>query len=231
MNAPLPVDGRSFLANVPLFRDLAAEDMDRIATHTRPVRARRGEILFHRGEHAEGFYVLIYGQVKLSFVSARGNEKVVDVRGPGETFGEAVMFMEHPAVVTAHVLNDCLLLMVPRSAVFEELERDPRFARRMLAGLSKRLHYLMGELESASMRFGSQRLVSYLLNDCESSLGGDAVLQVRLPTSKGEVASRLNLTRQHFSRILRELTAEGLIEVRGRTVRICDVNRLRGWED
>ena len=89
----------------------------------------------------------------------------------------------------------------------------------------------MGELESASMRFGSQRLASYLLNDCQSSLGSDDVLQVTLPTSKGEVASRLNLTRQQFSRILREFVAEGLIEVRRRNVRIYDLNRLRGWDD
>jgi len=231
MSVSTPIDGRSFLANIPLFKELTAADLDRIATHTRPVRALRGEILFHRGEQADGFYVVVYGRVKLSFVSARGNEKVVDLRGPGQTFGEAVMFMEHPAVVTAHVLNDSLLLFIPRTAVFEEIERDTRFARRMLAGLSRRLHYLMGELESASMRFGSQRLVSYLLNDCKSALGNDNVLEITLPTSKGEVASRLNLTRQHFSRILHELSVEGLIEVRGRSVRIRDINRLRGWDN
>ena len=225
------INGRSFLANIPLFRELPPADLERIAAHTRQVRALRGQILFHRGEQADGFYVVVYGQVKLSFVSARGNEKVVDVRGPGQSFGEAVMFMEHPAVVTAHVLNDSLLLHIPRATVFEELERDPRFARRMLAGLSRRLHYLMGELESASMQFGSQRLVTYLLNDCRSALGNDNVLEVTLPTSKGEVASRLNLTRQHFSRLLRELSAEGLIEVRGRSIRIRDLDRLRGWDD
>ncbi len=80
------------------------------------------------------------------------------------------MFMERPHVVTAQALCDSLLLYIPRATVFEELERDPHFVRRMLAGLSRRLHYLVGELESNSMRFGSQRLVAYPLNDGESTL-------------------------------------------------------------
>jgi CRP-like cAMP-binding protein len=52
---------------------------------------------------------------------------------------------------------------------------------------------------------------------------------VTLPTSKAIVASRLNLTPEHFSRILHDLTQAGLIEVDGREVRIKDVTRLRAY--
>jgi CRP-like cAMP-binding protein len=50
---------------------------------------------------------------------------------------------------------------------------------------------------------------------------------VTLPTNKGVIASRLNLTPQHFSRILHELTEAGLVEVDGRTIHITDLDRLR----
>jgi len=43
------------------------------------------------------------------------------------------------------------------------------------------------------------------------------------------VASRLNMTPEHFSRVLHELSSAGLIEVDGRTVRIIDLEGLRGF--
>ena len=222
-----PVDGQALLAGIPLFKELPAEDLARITAHTRQVRAARGEVLFNRGEDANGFYVVVYGQVRLSFVSARGNEKLVDVCGAGQSFGEAVMFMEHPHVVSAHVAADSLLIYIPRAVVFEELEREPRFARRMLAGLSRRLRFLMAEIESQSMRFGTQRVTGYLLNECPCVAGEDNTLLITLPLTKSAIASRLGFTREHFSRILRELSDAGLIEVAGRSVRVRDVIRLR----
>jgi len=225
-----PIDVRSFLANVGLFKELIPDELGRIAAFTRQVRASRSEILFHRGDEAKGFHIVVFGQVKLAFVSAHGDEKVVDILGPGQSFGEAVMFMERPHVVTAQALADSLLLHVQREAVFDELERDPRFARRMIAGLSHRLHDLIGDLEANSMRSGTQRIIGYLLHACSPSSAQDGGIEVTLPATESVVASRLNLTLEHFSRILHELAAEGLIEVRGRTVHIGDVERLRGFD-
>jgi CRP-like cAMP-binding protein len=224
--APSP---RAFLANLPLFRELAPEQLDRMATHTRQVRAARGEILFHRGDEVHGFHIIVYGQIKLAFISAGGDEKVVEILGPGASFGEAVMFMRRPHVVSAQALADTLLLYVERDAVFDELRRDPDFAARMIAGLSRRLHQLVGDLEAYSMRSGTERVIGFLLHRCGDGLPADGECDVTLPTTKGVIASRLNLTQEHFSRILHDLSAGGLIEVHGRTVRIVDVGRLRAY--
>jgi CRP-like cAMP-binding protein len=202
-----------------------------MAAHTRQVRAGRSEILFHRGDEVHGFHVIVYGQVKLAFISAGGDEKVVEILGPGQSFGEAVMFMRRPHVVTAQALADSLLLYVERDVVFDELKRDPDFAARMIAGLSRRLHQLIGDLEAYSMRSGTERVIGFLLHRCGDGLPADGVADVTLPTTKGVIASRLNLTQEHFSRILHDLSASGLIEVHGRTVRIVDVGRLRSYGD
>ncbi len=219
---------RAFLANLPLFRELAPEQLDRMATQTRQVRAERGEILFHRGDPVSGFHAIVYGQVKLAFVSAGGDEKVVEILGPGQSFGEAVMFMRRPHVVTAQALADSLLLYVDREAVFDEIKHDPDFAARMIAGLSRRLHQLVGDLEAYSMRSGTERVIGYLLSTGAEGVPEQGACSVTLSTTKGVVASRLNLTQEHFSRILHDLTTAGLIKVQGRTVHIVDVERLRG---
>jgi len=217
---------QAFLANLPLFKEASAEEVDRIAKGTRMLHAERGETLFHKGDPSEGFYLVVYGQVKLAFTSPQGADKVVEIIGPGMSFGEAVMFLETPHVVYAQALADSLLLHISKTAVFNELERNAKFARKMLGGLSRRLHGVISDVEAYCMHSGAQRVIGYLLRDAEQATqGGEA--SVSLPVNKGVVASRLNLTPQHFSRILHELSEAGLLTVDGRTIHIADVAKLR----
>jgi CRP-like cAMP-binding protein len=222
-----PVKVRSFLANLPLFRELSEQEIERIARGTRESHASRGQILFRRGDRCEGFHVIVYGQVKLAFNSADGTEKVVEIMGPGQSFGEAVMFMEKPYPVYSQALADSLLLHIAKATVFEEIERDPGFARRMIAGLSRRLHGLISDLEAYTLQSGTQRVIGYLLNAVPEGAAAGAAVELRLPASKGVIASRLNLTPEHFSRILHELAEAGLIQVDGRSFSILDVDGLR----
>jgi CRP-like cAMP-binding protein len=225
-----PIRIQEFLKNVPLFRELTDAELDRIAAGTAQVRAPAGTILFRRGEPCAGFHVIVYGQVKLAFGAADGAEKVVEILGPGASFGEAVMFLEKPYVVFAETLADSLLLAIGKAGVFAELERNPRFARKMLGGLALRLHGLVHDLEAYTLRSGTQRVIGYLLRDYSEVGEPQTPVEVALATSKGVLASRLNITREHFSRILHDLSGAGLIEVHGRIIRILDPERLRAYE-
>jgi CRP-like cAMP-binding protein len=225
-----PIRIQEFLKNVPLFRELTDEELDRIAAGTAQVRAPTGTILFRRGEASSGFHVIVYGQVKLAFGAADGSEKVVEILGPGASFGEAVMFLDKPYVVFAETLADSLVLAIGKQTIFSELERNPRFARKMLAGLAQRLHRLVHDLEAYTLRSGTQRVIGYLLRDHSEEEPPRGPVEVALATSKGVLASRLNITREHFSRILHDLSVAGLIEVHGRIIRILDPERLRAFE-
>jgi CRP-like cAMP-binding protein len=227
-NAP---STEAFLANLPLFKELSQAQRARIAERTRQLRLARGETVFRRGDPVAGTYVVAYGQVKLSFVSATGVEKVVEIIDQGKSFGEAVMFLEVPHVVTAQTLSDSLLLLVPKETIFEHIDNDPGFARRMLAGLSRRLHQLVADVEAYSTRSGTERLIGYLLHSLGGASDDSAALagsvDIELPVAKGIIASRLNITQEHLSRILHDLSTLGLIEVHGRRIRILDLERLR----
>ena len=130
--AATPIKVQAFLANLPLFRELQPTELDRIASGTREVHIGRGETLFRRGDPCEGFHAVVYGQIKLAFTSPAGAEKVVEIMGPGQSFGEAVMFMEKPYPVYTQALADSMLLHIAKATVFAEIEREPRFARRMI---------------------------------------------------------------------------------------------------
>ncbi|MDH3286870.1 MAG: Crp/Fnr family transcriptional regulator [Betaproteobacteria bacterium] len=221
---------QSFLANLPLFRELGPQEVERIAAGSRTLHAARGETLFRKGDRVDGFHTIVFGQIKLAFTAPNGAEKVVELLGPNQTFGEAVMFMERPYPVYAQALADSLLLHVSKSVVFEEIERDPKFARKMIGGLSRRLHGLVTDLEAYTLHSGTQRVLGYLLRGMPEGEPESKPVEISLSTSKSILASRLNLTPEHFSRILHDLTEAGLVRVEGRSVRILDPEALRRYD-
>lgn len=224
------VNVTQLLASIPLFSSLGPEEIARLARNTREISVDKGEILFHKGEPCHGFHIVAEGQIKLALTSAQGNEKVVEVIRPGQSFGEAIMFMDKAYIVYAQALADTRLLHIAKSAVFDELARDPAFACKMLAGMAMRLHQLMNDVESYSLLSGKQRIIGYLLRAIPENTGEAEQISITLGTSKGIIASRLNLTQEHFSRILHELSEQRLIVVEGRRIVILDLKRLRSYE-
>lgn len=226
----VPIRTQAFLNNLPLFRELGSDEVDRLAAGTREVRVRRGDVIFRRDDPCRGFHIVVYGQVKLLFITPQGEEKVIEIMGPGQSFGEALMFLEKPYLVSSQALSDSLLLHVAKEVVFEEIDRDPKFARRMIAGLSRRLHQLVSDVEAYTLRSATQRVIGYLLRPQSEDEDVHKAAVVTLPASKSVIASRLNITPEHFSRILHELSNARLIEVDGRTVSILDMERLQAYE-
>ena len=225
---PLQIKTQAFLANLPMFSEMRREELDRIAAATVPLHAPKGQTVVQCGDPCTGFHVVVYGQVKLAFTSPQGVEKVVQIVSPGQTFGEALMFLDSPYIVFAQALSDAMLLHVAKHAVLHELQGDPCFARRMLSGLARRVHGLVRDVEAYTLRSGLERVIGYLLADAaDVSVNGKPV-EVHLTPGKSVIASRLNMTPEHFSRILHDLAEQGLIEVNGRSIRVPDVARLRG---
>lgn len=223
-------DIQRYLAVMPLFSDLSNDERARLAQGCQLKRFARGEMVFRNGDPCDAFFVVIVGQVKLFMVAPTGQEKVLEIVGPGQSFAEAMVFLEKPSFLSVQALGDSLLLRVSKDTVFKEVAQDPRFSLHMLAGISRRLHGLVQDVESYALQSGMQRMIGFLLRDIEHDLHTPSgVVTVSLPVSKATIASRLSLTPEYFSRVLRELEEQGLIEIDRREIRILDVHKLAGY--
>ena len=173
-----------YLSVLPLFTDLSRCELERLALGCQLRRLSRGDTVFRVGEPCEEFHVTVTGQIKLFAISPSGQEKVIELVGPGNSFAEALMFTGKPYIINAQALADTLLLTVKKDAVVGEIERDPRFAMRMLAGISRRLHGLVHDVEAYALHSGVQRVIGYLLRDqiAEDCVSGE-VITVSLPVT------------------------------------------------
>jgi CRP-like cAMP-binding protein len=221
------IDPQDLLARLPICKGLARDAIQRLAASTTRRALARGELLFRQGEPSTGFHIVVYGSIKLSMRGRDGSERVVDIVGAGRTFGEPVVFLRKAYLVSATALSESLVLQLSREAVFHELERNPAFARRIIETLSERAESLVRQLETQAAGSAAQRFVAWLLRRQPPDAEGE--VRITLPAAKSAVASQLNLSAEHFSRVLRELVASKLIEMRGRDLHIPDLGRLRAW--
>lgn len=221
-------DIAAFLAHLPLFQGLHRAEIARLAAATTRRELRRGEVLFRQADAVTGLHAVVYGRIALAASVPGKRGRLNDVVAPGESFGEAVMFLGKPYIVTAKALTDALVLHVDKAAVLAELERNPMLARRIIASLAEKLHGAIRESEARASGSAEERFAAWLVRLARTQSGA---ANVELPDAKKLVASRLDISAEHLSRVLRALADKGLIVVRRRNIAIPDVARLRDWHE
>ncbi len=219
MGKKLNVD--QLLAHLPLFDGMDAQVCAKLATSVHRVRVQKNEIVLRRGEPARGLYIVAAGYVKMAIPSDRSREKVIEFIGPGQAFGEAVMFLDHPYLVDVQALEDGVLLWIDKRDIEEAISQSPVFAMQMLKGLSERFETLLRDIEVVNLHTSYERVAGYLLRQPHEG----ALTQLLF--NKRMIASKLGLTPETFSRALHQLSDDGLISVDNTMVRIHDRTGLQ----
>lgn len=162
--------------------------------------------------------------MRLVVQSRAGHEKIVDVARPGQSFAEALMFLDAPRYpVMAQATEESLVLGIPNAAFLKILRESPDTCLRLLADLSVRLHQLIGEIEQLTLASATHRFVRYLLEQLSGDGGSGSVT---LRETRQDLASLLGMKPETLSRILRSLSDEGAIVVEGRDIAVPDRQRL-----
>jgi CRP/FNR family transcriptional regulator, dissimilatory nitrate respiration regulator len=206
------------LRATPLLSGLTVAQLERVAARAERRHLDEGQWLFSQGDAARNFFLVESGQLRLFRLSPEGAEKVIEIVSPGQTFAEALMFLKaprYPVCAAALAPSVLVALDAPDFAAMLRDSVDTCFV--ILGALSRRLRGLIGEIDNLSLHSARSRLARYLLAQCPAGRRGFA-LEVR----KGVLASRLSVKPETFSRVIRQLSDEGTIEVQGAYVTILD---------
>lgn len=210
-----------------LFQGVDAKTIDTLASCAHTKDYAKNQEIFAMGDTADNLFVIMKGWVKLYRMSREGNEMIVHVFGPGESFAEAAVFNDRKRYpVDAQAIEDATLIEIPRSFFVQEIEKDSRFALRMLGAIASRQHYLVQQLEQVTTHTAPQRIGNFLLRFCRKTEDAESgVWTVDLPYDKSVISTRLNIKAETFSRALTKLEPYG-VKVEKRSITITDIYRL-----
>ena len=207
------------ISRIPAFNGLSDSQLAEIKNIAVNRDFKKDEFIFTEGDEGSGFYVVVDGQVKIFKLSPDGKEQILHILGPGESFGQVAVFLGRSFPANAQTIAGSRLMFFPRSAFVSLISGNPSLAMRMLAVLSMRLRQFTIQIENLSLKEVPGRLASYLVILAQEQENAD---EVTLPISKGQLASLLGTIPETLSRIFAKMGAQGLIEVKGRKIRLLD---------
>jgi CRP-like cAMP-binding protein len=213
------------LRRVPLFAGLEAARLVDLLQGTSVRVHPKGQLLFQQGDAADRFYVVLSGWVKIFRLTPDGEQSVMGLFTRAESFAEAAMFMGGRFPASAEVVEEARLLRVQSGPFEKRLHADPEIAVSMLASVSRRMHYLVGQIEQLQVRSGTQRVADFLLKLCPAREGS---ADIALPYDKSLIASRLGMKPESFSRALARLRELGVQTERSH-VSVSDVAALAAF--
>jgi CRP-like cAMP-binding protein len=211
-----------------LFTHLDDQQFAIVEQMVRSTKLQDGQLYFQAGDSATHFFLVVSGQIKLTRLSLQGQEKVIEIITPGQTFAEALMFGEQPDYpVNAQAMGETELLIFENEPFKDILRGSMETCFHLLADLSQRLRMLIREIDNLTLQSASCRVAGFLWN--RWSLVKSQANSFELQAPKGVIASRLSVTPETFSRILHNFSDQGVIRVEGSRVDILDDQGLQAF--
>ncbi len=217
----------SLIRNHPLFQGLSDADAQAILGSAAVKTYPKGYVLFTREDPVDYFYFVFDGWVKVYRETIDGGEAVIGIFTRGETLAEAMAFIGGNYPASSEVVEEARVLPIRSVNFVHYLKENPEVGLTMLSSLSKRMHHLVGEIESLKTRTASQRVAQFLLRLCSTD-DGEAV--VALPYDKSVISARLGIQPESLSRILARLRNYGVRTERERVI-ISDIALLERYSE
>lgn len=196
---------KSCMAQVPMFSNLTASEIDDIIMIARHKNFEKGDTIINAGEELNSLMVVFKGRVKNLRYSEDGKEQVIRILSPGDFFGELALFHNKISSSTTIATEPSTICVVNSDKLKELMSHNSTMMFKMMKELSKRIINLEARLEYNSLSSAIGKLARMLIELKK----GDLVL---LPSTKSDLASQLGISSETFSRKLRELESMGLIK-------------------
>lgn len=199
------------LTKAPLFAALPVDELLELEGRVSAPGYVAGERVYRAGERAASLFIVASGAVKLLRPSPHGDEAVVSVLGPGDSFGTLIR-TEHCGE-TAAVMVDSCIIGIPVRVVRGVLERHPKVAMAAFDELAERLEQSYQALEQLSVGSADKRVSAVLLNLSEK-LGRPAQgrIELSIPPSRADLGAIARITPESASRALARLRAAGAVD-------------------
>jgi CRP/FNR family transcriptional regulator, dissimilatory nitrate respiration regulator len=209
----------------PLFGGLDADQLAQLLETARVIRLNEGQPLFQSQQEARQFFMVRSGSVRLYLSTPDGTEKVVHLVSAGETFAEAIAFMDNQVYpVNASALEASEVLAFSNHTFRTILQGSTDTCFRLMADMSSWLKRQLADIDALTLQNATLRFTNYLLRRVPA--GTEHKITIDLGAPKHVIASRLSIQPESFSRILRNLQHEGHISVDGNLIIINDISTL-----
>jgi CRP/FNR family transcriptional regulator, cyclic AMP receptor protein len=220
----------ALLARVPVFEELADDDLRRVAEVTVPRRFAGGDVVFREGDDSDTCYVVHAGHARAIREHPDGRQITLATFGPGDIFGELAMFDDERRSATVEATDDLEVLGILGGDMRRLLRRHPDMAVKLVISLGRRLRAANERLARQSFQTVQSRVAAVLAQLVEQQQAeGAPDRDIAVVATQADLAKLAGSSRESASRFLAVLERAGVItQGRGRLT-VHDPAALQGY--
>ncbi|MCL4759869.1 MAG: cyclic nucleotide-binding domain-containing protein [Rhodocyclaceae bacterium] len=197
------------LRTLQLFQGLPEETIQDLARLATMKSVPRNRAIVRAGERTDYLYFVLTGSLKVISSDEEGREVILNILGQGELFGEMGIFNEQPRSASVVSIVPTDLILLAKNDVRTLMQQNFEIAWRMMANLADRLRSADRRIESLALMDVYGRVARVLI-ETSGEVDGQTLLASRI--SKQDIAKMVGASREMVSRVMKDLTARGLIE-------------------
>jgi CRP-like cAMP-binding protein len=223
-------DTIALLESVPVFSNLAREDLAQVADVTVPRSFGTGETVFREGDTSDTCYVVSAGRVRAVREHTDGRIITLATFAPGDIFGELAMFEDERRSATVEALEDTEAVAILGPDMRRLLRAHPDIAVKMLGALGRRLRETNERLTRQSFQTVQSRVASALSQlVATAQAAGAPDSDVLITATQTDLAQLAGSSRESASRFLAGLERAGVITQGRGKLTVHDPRRLDGY--
>ena len=208
----LPADQRGVIARFSLFEGLAESEFDSVIVAGRTYDVGQGEFYFHQGEESTMLYVIVAGRVKLSQVTADGQQVIVAYFGPGEGLGIVMALNQQPYPLSAEAIEPCAAVGWRREVMLELMHDNAQLALNGMRMVGQRFGQMQSRFQELATQRVEQRVARALLRLVRQfGRRVDEGVLIDIAISREELAQMTGTNLYNVSRILSKWEQSGWI--------------------
>jgi CRP-like cAMP-binding protein len=207
-----------------IFNDLPEKEKLALKKNAIPGSAKRGHYLFRQGTYPKGVYWLISGKAKIFQETPSGQRQTLYVYTDGDLIGYRQLIADVPHPVNSKWLEDASWLHIPADRFRSMIRDSPLFARTMLTMLANEFTVWMNRMTVFTQFAVKDRLILALLI-LHEQYGADSD-GVAITFTRTELAEYVGASLETVVRALNKLKAQKLVEIKGRVIKLNDVESL-----
>lgn len=217
------------LARVPLFAELSADELERIAAVAVPRSFPRGVRVFHEGDHSDACYVVRSGDLRVTREHSDGRAIALATLGPGDFFGELAMLDGGTRSASVETLSDAQLLAVPASDMRRVIAEHGDIAAKLIVALAKRVRETNERVSRQSFQTVPSRVAGVLSQLISEEVGPGSRDGITVRMNQSDLAQLAGTSRESVSRFLATLERAGVVAVGRGRVTVLEPRRLRSY--
>jgi CRP-like cAMP-binding protein len=220
-------DADQILARASLFQGVELGAVTALTKQLQPVDFAPGHVIFAEGEPGDMLYIVISGKVKIGRRCRDGRQNLLSIVGPSDTFGELSIFDPGPRNSSATTMTEVWAASMDRDALRAWMADRPEIAERLLRVLARRLRRTNNNVTDLIFTDVPGRVAKQLLLLAQrfgTQEGG--ATRVTHDLTQEELAQLVGAARETVNKALSDFAQRGWIQIDGKSLLICDSERL-----